>query len=115
MQLTPVYAEVTAYDANCTICETTNRTASGGYAHDYGLAASHQLPFGATVIIPIGHGILDTARAFDRTFYVDDRGGLVQREANERHILRIDIRVKSHEYATKIGRKRMLVYVVSKR
>jgi hypothetical protein len=114
MQLTPVYAEITAYDRNCAICETTNRTASGGYAHDYGLASDPSLPFGSTVYIPFGHGILDNARSFNRSFSVDDRGGRVTREAKEHGILRLDIRVQTHEYATKIGRKRMIVYVVTK-
>lgn len=114
MQLIPVHAEVTAYCANCTVCETTNRTASGGYAHDYGLAADPRLPFGAVVILPLGHGILDRVRAFDRAFTVDDRGGLVTAESKRSNILRIDVRVQTHEYATKFGRKRMIVYVVKK-
>ena len=114
MDLLPITAEVTAYDAHCAACGTTGRTASGRLTaqHPYGLAASPGLPFGAWVIIPAGHGLLDNARAFDRSFQVDDRGGAVTREALESGILRIDLRVLTHAAARRIGRQRITVYLV---
>ena len=112
--LIPVIAEVTAYAARCPHCQTTNITANGTNTdwRPYGLAADPSLPFGTTVIIPAGHGLLDNVRAFDREFVVDDRGGGVTREAREKGVLRIDLRVISDEYARKIGRRRLIVWVV---
>lgn len=114
MDLVPVIAEITAYAPRCPCCQTTDRTADGTDTDvvPYGLAADPSLPFGTTVIIPAGHGLLDNVRAFDRAFRVDDRGGRVTSEARTKGVLRLDLRVISNDYARQIGRRRIVVYLV---
>jgi 3D (Asp-Asp-Asp) domain-containing protein len=110
----PITAEVTAYCPHCAACGTTGRTADGTDTKraPYNLAADPSLPFGAMVWIPAGHGLLDNVRAFDRAFRVDDRGGAVTREAGERDVLRLDLRVISHREAQRIGRVRLTVFLI---
>lgn len=113
-----VFAEFTAYCGGpCKVCQTTGVTANGTKcsAVPYNLAADSSLKMGTVIYIQPGLGVLDGARkdASDRFFTVDDRGGLVESEARERGVLRIDLRVKQHWWAVKFGRRYLPVYVVT--
>lgn len=110
-----VICEMTAYCPNCAICQTTRTTANGTNTDrvPYNLAASRSLALGAQVYVPTGLGVLDVARSSQRTFTVDDRGGLVEAEANRYGVLRLDLRVKEHWWAKRFGRRLIPVYVIN--
>lgn len=113
MHLEPVYAELTAYCPNCEVCQTTNITYNGTKTDDvpYGLAADNSVPMGAVVYIPAGQGVLDSAKAFDRKWVVDDRGGGLNIESMRNGVLRLDVRVKSCSWAKNFGRRRLIVFL----
>ncbi len=110
-----VMAEVTAYCPNCPICGTTGVTANGTRTMSvpYGLAASSQLPMASRVFIPAGLGVLDRVRASDRFWQIDDRGGLVEAEAQRFGILRLDVRMKLHASAVLFGRRTIPVFIIN--
>lgn len=110
-------ASFTAYCGGpCPYCQTTGTTANGTKtkAQPYNLAASSALQLGTSVFIPSGLGVLDGARAADRFFSVDDRGGLVEAEAKRYGVLRLDLRVISHKWAVNFGRRTIPVYIINK-
>ncbi len=113
-----VVAEVTCY-CPCAVCTdgdgvTANNTHTD--AVPYALAASRPgtngLAMGARVWVPWGFGLLDTVRARQRVFTVDDRGGALDTEASVRGVLRLDMRVKEHWWAKQWGRWRIPVYLL---
>lgn len=109
------YAEVTAY-CPCAICCGAS---SDGLTYDstnvrdvpYNLAADRSLPIGTGIFIPLGLGVLDTARKESRWFAVDDRGGALDTEARKYGTLRLDLRVKSHAWAKRFGRKTIPIFI----
>jgi hypothetical protein len=56
--------------------------------------------------------VLDRARADDRWFVVDDRGGALDTEARRYGVLRLDLRVRDHRWAIAFGRRALPVFVV---
>lgn len=108
-----VMAEVTAY-CPCGKCTDGDLiTANGTRTNNepYALAADKSLPFGSRVYIQPGLGVLDQARATDRWFVVDDRGGALETESRANQVLRLDLRVKEHWWARKFGRRLLPVFV----
>jgi hypothetical protein len=108
-----VMAEVTAY-CPCDRCTDGDLiTANGTHtdAEPYALAADKSLAFGSRIYIQPGLGVLDGVRADDRVFLVDDRGSALNREARERKVLRLDLRVRDHWWATRFGRRLLPVFI----
>lgn len=108
-------AEVTAY-CPCALCcgdsadgRTANMTRTDRVPYNF--AADRSLPFGTRIFIPRGLGVLDRVRADERTFVVDDRGGALDAEARRYGTLRLDLRVKSHAWAVRFGRRMIPVFV----
>jgi hypothetical protein len=112
-----VWAEVTSYCGGpCATCQTTGVTASNHKTLHvpYNLASDRKLRLGTLIYVPPGLGVLDTVRAGQRMFQVDDRGGALDSESLERGgILRLDLRVKEHWWAKAFGRRLLPVYIVS--
>ncbi len=78
----------------------------------YNLAGDiYNFHFGDQIYLPLGYGILDRVRAADRVFTVDDRGGALNSESQDKHLPRIDLRVMEHWWAKQFGRKRVIVFV----
>lgn len=127
-----IHAELTAYTPWSTRSQTTGTTADGTSTarRPYGVAAERSIPFGSTIFIPTGHGYLDRSHAFQRGFTVDDRGGGLDTESRainggsgcnvqsaagtpaKSHVYRLDFRVIDEKYAIKLGRQRMIVYII---
>ncbi len=111
-----ITVEATAY-CPCALCcdERTERTANGTdtNARPYAVAASPDLPFGTTLLIPVGVGYLDQTypRESQRLFVVDDRGGALRTEWKRTGITRLDLRYKTHEYAVRFGRRMIAVKI----
>lgn len=108
-------AEVTAY-CPCDKCTDGDKVTANGTRTDsepYALAADRSLKFGTQVYIQPGLGVLDNARADDRWFTVDDRGGALETESRERQVLRLDLRVKEHWWARKFGRRLLPVFIAN--
>lgn len=112
MDLVPLQVEVTAYAPSSAVCGTTDKTFDGTDTDErpYGLAADRRVKIGTVVYIPAGLGVLDGVKAFDRSFRVDDRGGALEHHGGGP--IRLDLRVKSVEWAKRFGRRRMTVWVV---
>lgn len=111
-----ITVEATAY-CPCALCcdERTERTANGTdtNARPYAVAASPNLPFGTTLLIPVGVGYLDKTYPLEsqRLFVVDDRGGALRTEWKRTGITRLDLRYKSHDYAVRFGRRMIAVQI----
>lgn len=113
-----VLAEVTAYCPCALCCGTHDRTTANNTSTDrvpYAFAADRSLPFGTRVYVPPGLGVLDRVRADDRWFTVDDRGGALDTEARRYGVLRLDLRVRDHAWATAFGRRSVPVYLLEPR
>ena len=111
-----ITVEATAYCPCDLCCDTrTERTANGTdtNARPYAVAASPDLPFGTTLLIPVGVGYLDKTypRESQRLFVVDDRGGALRTEWRRSGITRLDLRYKSHDYAVRFGRRTIAVQI----
>jgi hypothetical protein len=107
-------AEVTAYCPCALCCGTHDRTTANNTSTDavpYAFAADRSLPFGASVFVPVGLGVLDRVRADERWFGVDDRGGALDTEARRYGVLRLDLRVRDHGWAVRFGRRTLPVFV----
>jgi 3D (Asp-Asp-Asp) domain-containing protein len=112
-------AEITAY-CPCTICcgaGARGITATGlrVESHPYGIAADPDLlPYGTRIVFGAGDNplcrLMDR-HALPRILRVDDTGGAVVREGHEHGILRLDVRVRLHRTAVRIGRFRMRVFI----
>lgn len=108
-----VTAEVTAY-CPCDLCTDGDLITANGTkttAVPYNLAADRSLAFGARLYVPPGLGVLDSVRADDRFFAVDDRGGALDSEARDHRTLRLDLRVRDHWWALRFGRRLLPVYL----
>ena len=117
MDLIPIQAEVTAYAPNSAVCQTTNITFNGTSTDErpYGLACDRKISIGTIIYIPAGLDVLDRARAFDRAFIVDDRGGALDTRAKVHpDRIHLDLRVKDVEYARSFGRRIITVYIDAK-
>lgn len=109
------YVEMTAY-CPCGKCTDGDKITADSTNTDrvpYNLASDRSLPMGTMIYVPPGLGVLDRARAGQRMFRIDDRGGALETESRERGVLRLDLRVKDHDWARKFGRRFLPVYVVA--
>lgn len=90
--------DATAYDPNCSVCDTGGRTSQGVNAHLPGIAADPRVLTPGTLVTLeyLGH---------IRTLRVDDRGGAIKGN-------RVDIRVPNHKIARDFGRQRRFHIVV---
>ena len=78
----------------------------------YGIAAPDWVfPDGTKLIIPAGHGYLDS-RA-NRAFTVDDTGGIIRKRTRETGTTHIDLRYKTEYSAKKFGVKVIPIFVVT--
>lgn len=111
---TPIEVEVTAY-CSCALCTpgkgvTANGTRTADVPYDIAVSrdAEKLLPMNSVVWIPTGAGYLDSSRANDRMFVVDDRMKKTAASKTGRPL--IDLRYKTHASAQKFGRKVVTVY-----
>lgn len=100
----------------CPICcgvRAAGLTADGTKVQEspYGIAAHPgYLPYGTRIVIPSGQGYLDRCRA-DRSFTVDDTGGVIRRRSESTPDLWIDLRFRSHASAMAWGVRTISVFV----
>lgn len=73
-------------------------------------------PYGTRVLIPSGQGYLDSTRADDRVFTVDDTGGAIHGKTDRSGVLHIDLRFRSEssarQFAGAKGWREMRVFVL---
>ena len=109
-------AEVTAYCPCALCCGTEDRKTANNTSTDrvpYAFASDRSLPFGTRVFVPLGLGVLDRVRADNRWFSVDDRGGALDTEARKYGVLRLDLRVREHWWATRFGRRMLPIFIIN--
>ncbi len=108
--------EITAYCGGpCLTCQTTGQTADGTYTkrRPYGVAVESSVRLGSMVYVPPGDGYLDRMFPFERMFKLDDRGGALDSEREDKRahpFVRLDLRFVDHADAKKFGRKIAWVY-----
>ena len=110
-----VMAEVTAY-CPCDTCTDGDRITADGTHTDrvpYAFAADRSLAIGSRIYVPTGLGVLDRIRSDERWFRVDDRGGALDTEAKRYRVLRLDLRVREHWWATNFGRRTIPVFIAN--
>lgn len=113
----PLVVEATAY-CPCKICcgiraagRTADNTQTNEYPYGVAVAFPKQIPFRTPIRIPVGHGYLDQQSPEHRYWYVDDTGGRLKREQEEKGITRIDLRFVQHSSAVRFGRRRITIFV----
>jgi len=78
----------------------------------YGIAApAWVFPDGTKLIIPAGHGYLDSRT--NRVFKVDDTGGIIRQRTRETGTPHIDLRYKTEYSAKRFGIKVIPIFVVT--
>ena len=81
----------------------------------HGCAAPSHVPFGTRVFVPTGLGYLDRTLSgiHQRVIRVDDRGGLIQGQANDGQRLRLDLRYRTEHSALAFGVKDAWVFIIT--
>ena len=81
----------------------------------HGIAAPSSLPFKTRILIPNGHGFLDSSRTspHSRCFTVDDRGAAIDSGAVLEGRLWLDLRYRTEHSALAFGIKDAWVFIIT--